>query len=151
VRNREKKLLCGTQVSEVKQVIKEEMLAAGQAIVYSEPERQVMSRSGDVCVVALTDQWYINYGEDEWRDATRYAHAHLLSRLLRVPNHAAGLARMRVILVMIIPKYWPDTAGHSVRKVTGRSQIGPSLPHKCVVFFILSCWLASEHCMIGHL
>lgn len=64
--------LC-VQVSEVKQVIKEEMLAAGQAIVYSEPERQVMSRSGDICVVALTDQWYINYGENEWRDATRHA------------------------------------------------------------------------------
>lgn len=60
------------QVSEVKQVIKEEMIAAGQAIVYSEPERQVMSRSGDMCVVALTDQWYINYGEDEWREATRH-------------------------------------------------------------------------------
>lgn len=60
------------QVSEVKQVIKEEMIAARQAIVYSEPERQVMSRSGDMCVVALTDQWYINYGEDEWREATRH-------------------------------------------------------------------------------
>jgi len=31
---------------------------------------QVMSRSGDECVVALTDQWYLTYGEDEWRDAT---------------------------------------------------------------------------------
>ncbi|BDA46666.1 Leucine-tRNA ligase, cytoplasmic [Coccomyxa sp. Obi] len=61
----------GHLVSEVKQVIKDEMIAAGQAIVYSEPERQVMSRSGDMCVVALTDQWYINYGEDEWREATR--------------------------------------------------------------------------------
>lgn len=69
------KHIVAVQVSEVKQVIKEEMLAAGQAIVYSEPERQVMSRSGDVCVVALTDQWYINYGEDEWRDATRHAPA----------------------------------------------------------------------------
>jgi leucyl-tRNA synthetase len=29
-----------------------------------------MSRSGDECVVALTDQWYLTYGEDEWRDAT---------------------------------------------------------------------------------
>ncbi|KAI3849820.1 hypothetical protein MKW98_026734 [Papaver atlanticum] len=26
-----------------------------------------MSRSGDECVVALTDQWYITYGEEEWR------------------------------------------------------------------------------------
>lgn len=61
------------QVSEVKSVIRQEMLATGQAMPYSEPEKQVMSRSGDVCVVALTDQWYLNYGEDEWRDATRRA------------------------------------------------------------------------------
>ena len=47
------------------------MLQAGQAMPYSEPEKQVMSRSGDVCVVALTDQWYLNYGEEEWREATR--------------------------------------------------------------------------------
>ena len=30
-----------------------------------------MSRSGDECVVALTDQWYLTYGEDEWLAATR--------------------------------------------------------------------------------
>ena len=59
------------QVSDVKGVIRQEMMAAGQAMPYSEPEKQVMSRSGDVCVVALTDQWYLNYGEDEWREATR--------------------------------------------------------------------------------
>ena len=35
--------------------------------VYSEPERVVMSRSGDECVVALTDQWYLEYGEEGWR------------------------------------------------------------------------------------
>jgi hypothetical protein len=55
----------------VKNIIKGEMLESGDAIPYSEPERQVMSRSGDECVVALTDQWYITYGEDEWREATR--------------------------------------------------------------------------------
>ncbi len=59
------------QVSEVKAVIRQEMLQAGQAMPYSEPEKQVMSRSGDVCVVALTDQWYLSYGEDEWKEATR--------------------------------------------------------------------------------
>src|ERR1044072_83941 len=26
-----------------------------------------MSRSGDECVVAVTDQWYITYGESEWK------------------------------------------------------------------------------------
>lgn len=25
-----------------------------------------MSRSGDVCVVALVDQWYLDYGEESW-------------------------------------------------------------------------------------
>ena len=29
-----------------------------------------MSRSGDECVVALTDQWYITYGESEWKQLT---------------------------------------------------------------------------------
>ena len=60
----------GKKVSEVKVEIKGEMLEAGDAILYSEPERQVMSRSGDECVVALTDQWYMTYGEQEWKEAT---------------------------------------------------------------------------------
>lgn len=47
------------QVSEAKPIIKEEMIAAGTAMLYSEPERTVMSRSGDECVVALTDQWCV--------------------------------------------------------------------------------------------
>lgn len=32
---------------------------------------QVISRSGDECVVALTDQWYMTYGESEWQAATQ--------------------------------------------------------------------------------
>ncbi|GAX85489.1 hypothetical protein CEUSTIGMA_g12905.t1 [Chlamydomonas eustigma] len=61
----------GRKVSEVKPIIKGELVAAGQAIIYSEPEKPVMSRSGDECVVALTDQWYLVYGEDEWRTLTQ--------------------------------------------------------------------------------
>ncbi|KAL4433681.1 hypothetical protein ABPG75_000122 [Micractinium tetrahymenae] len=60
----------GKKVSEVKGLIKNEMIAAGDALLYSEPEKPVMSRSGDECVVALTDQWYVTYGEQEWREAT---------------------------------------------------------------------------------
>ena len=59
------------QVSEAKAAMKDELVAAGDAIRYSEPEKLVMSRSGDECVVALTDQWYLTYGEDEWLAATR--------------------------------------------------------------------------------
>lgn len=34
------------------------MIDAREAIKYMEPENEVKSRSGDDCVVALTDQWY---------------------------------------------------------------------------------------------
>jgi len=33
--------------------------AQKEAVLYMEPERQVISRSADECVVALCDQWYI--------------------------------------------------------------------------------------------
>ncbi|OCT87745.1 hypothetical protein XELAEV_18021444mg [Xenopus laevis] len=42
----------------------------GEAMIYMEPEKQVMSRSADECVVALCDQWYIDYGEANWRTQT---------------------------------------------------------------------------------
>ncbi|XP_049989861.1 leucine--tRNA ligase, cytoplasmic-like, partial [Alexandromys fortis] len=35
-----------------------------------EPEKQVMSRSADECVVALCDQWYLDYGEESWKKET---------------------------------------------------------------------------------
>ncbi|CAN6981185.1 unnamed protein product, partial [Brassica rapa subsp. trilocularis] len=57
----------GRKVQEVKPIIKTQLIESGEAILYSEPEKPVMSRSGDECVVALTDQWYLTYGESEWR------------------------------------------------------------------------------------
>ncbi|KAJ3694012.1 hypothetical protein LUZ60_009492 [Juncus effusus] len=57
----------GRKVQEAKPLIKSKLLDDGQAVMYSEPEKKVMSRSGDECVVALTDQWYITYGEEEWK------------------------------------------------------------------------------------
>jgi leucyl-tRNA synthetase len=57
----------GTLVSAAKPLIKKHLIDTNQAFVYSEPEKQVMSRSGDECVVALTDQWYLRYGEEQWK------------------------------------------------------------------------------------
>jgi leucyl-tRNA synthetase len=37
-------------------------------IEYYEPETRVVSRFGDECVVALTDQWYIDYGNKQIKD-----------------------------------------------------------------------------------
>jgi len=56
----------GETVQVAKPLIREEMLGCGAAVGYSEPEKRVVSRSGEECVVALTDQWYLQYGEEEW-------------------------------------------------------------------------------------
>jgi len=45
--------------------IYEELKNSNKAFRYYEPEEEVISRSGDKCVVALTDQYFINYGNTE--------------------------------------------------------------------------------------
>lgn len=47
----------GRKVQEAKPLIRSKLIETGQAIPYSEPEKRVTSRSGDECIVALTDQW----------------------------------------------------------------------------------------------
>ncbi|EPS70061.1 hypothetical protein M569_04699, partial [Genlisea aurea] len=59
----------GKKVQEAKGLIRNQLLERGMAVIYCEPEKKVISRSGDECVVALTDQWYITYGEEEWKKA----------------------------------------------------------------------------------
>lgn len=85
----------GEKVQDAKPLIKEMLVQTGQAVKYCEPENKVMSRSGDECVVALTDQWYLIYGEDEWKskaeeclakmelysDETRHSFEHTLGWL----------------------------------------------------------------------
>lgn len=57
----------GEKVETAKPKIRQIMIAAGQVAAYWEPENKVMSRSGDRCVVAYVDQWFLKYGEDGWR------------------------------------------------------------------------------------
>ena len=45
----------------VKKLIQAEMIQDGLACKYVEPEKKVMSRSNDECVVALCDQWLVNF------------------------------------------------------------------------------------------
>jgi len=59
--------LKGQPVKTAKDEIKKMMVKDGLAIVYSEPEKKVVSRSGDECVVAGIDQWFLRYGEESWR------------------------------------------------------------------------------------
>lgn len=47
----------GEKVQEAKKQIQQLMVGRGEAVLYQEPEKTVISRSGDTCVVALCDQW----------------------------------------------------------------------------------------------
>lgn len=76
----------GEKVQTVKKKIQNLLVTNNDAVLYQEPEKTVISRSGDRCVVALCDQWYktalfyslltigcryLDYGEEEWKDLTR--------------------------------------------------------------------------------
>ncbi|XP_060564923.1 leucine--tRNA ligase, cytoplasmic-like [Ruditapes philippinarum] len=63
----------GQKVQDVKKKVQKIMLDKNEAVKYMEPEKQVISRSGDECVVALCDQWYLNYGEAEWKATAKKA------------------------------------------------------------------------------
>lgn len=56
----------GMKVEDAKPKVREEMISNGVAFAYSEPENLIMSRSNDECVVALCDQWFLDYGEAGW-------------------------------------------------------------------------------------
>ncbi|KAJ4307264.1 cytosolic leucyl tRNA synthetase [Collariella sp. IMI 366227] len=58
----------GEKVEVAKPKVREQLIKAGLAFAYSEPENKVVSRSGDECTVALMDQWYLDYGEENWRN-----------------------------------------------------------------------------------
>ncbi|EAU87569.1 leucine-tRNA ligase [Coprinopsis cinerea okayama7 len=60
----------GQPVQEAKPKVREAMIKAGLAFAYAEPDGLVISRSADECVVALMDQWYLDYGEPEWKKQT---------------------------------------------------------------------------------
>ena len=52
----------GEKVENAKNLIKKQLIDNNEAIIYFEPENKVISRLGEECVVALCDQWYIDYG-----------------------------------------------------------------------------------------
>ncbi|KAJ7377117.1 Leucine--tRNA ligase, cytoplasmic [Desmophyllum pertusum] len=61
----------GLKVQDVKKLVQKKMTDSGEARIYMEPERKVISRSADECVVALCDQWFLDYGEESWKDKAR--------------------------------------------------------------------------------
>lgn len=55
----------GKPVQEAKVLVKDQLIESGLAFNYAEPDGVVISRSGDDCVAAHLDQWYLNYGKSE--------------------------------------------------------------------------------------
>lgn len=66
----------GLSVQDAKPKVRQAMIDAGLAFAYCEPEGLVISRSGDECVVALVDQWYLDYGEAGWKKQAEEFVAH---------------------------------------------------------------------------
>lgn len=60
----------GKKVQDVKKDLKTYLMNRKEAESYYEPEKTIMSRSGDLCVVALCNQWYLTYGEEKWQAQT---------------------------------------------------------------------------------
>ncbi|WFD44928.1 leucine--tRNA ligase [Malassezia psittaci] len=57
----------GQSVQDAKPAVQRDLIKAGVAFAYAEPEGKIISRSADECVVALCDQWYLDYGETQWK------------------------------------------------------------------------------------
>ncbi|UJR23818.1 hypothetical protein I4U23_026794 [Adineta vaga] len=60
-----------TKISDAKKLVRDDLIANGHACAYYEPEGKVMSRSNDECVVALVDQWFLDYGNEKWKQETK--------------------------------------------------------------------------------
>ncbi|KAK5131505.1 hypothetical protein LTR08_000899 [Meristemomyces frigidus] len=52
----------GKTVEEAKPLVRQQLIDAGDAFAYAEPDGMVLSRSGDECVAGHLDQWFMNYG-----------------------------------------------------------------------------------------
>lgn len=63
----------GKKVMDIKKTIQGELVQAEFACIYQEPEKNIVSRSNDECVVALCDQWYLDYGNLEWKKLVKSA------------------------------------------------------------------------------
>ena len=61
----------GEKVSDAKDKVKNMLVERGDAIIYFEPDKKVISRSKDECIVAKVDQWLMKYGEEEWKNTIR--------------------------------------------------------------------------------
>ncbi|CAF4092493.1 unnamed protein product, partial [Rotaria sp. Silwood1] len=60
------------KIADAKKFIRDDLIVSKEACIYYEPENKIKSRSGDECVVALCDQWFIDYGNESWKEEARH-------------------------------------------------------------------------------
>ncbi|KAF1745242.1 hypothetical protein MXB_554 [Myxobolus squamalis] len=65
--------LKGEKVLTAKNKIRALLIDRNLAFSYMEPENTIISRSNDVCIVSLCDQWYISYDNEDWKKEVRVA------------------------------------------------------------------------------
>lgn len=63
----------GNRVQDCKVLCRNYLIERNEAFVYAEPESEIIARSGCVCVVAQTEQWFIDYGEEKWKQTALLA------------------------------------------------------------------------------
>ena len=61
-------ICAGQKVELAKPIIRKQMIDDGAAVPYYEPEKEVVARTGEQCIVALCDQWLLDYGEEAWKN-----------------------------------------------------------------------------------
>jgi leucyl-tRNA synthetase len=61
------------KVSDARKLIHDDLITNGQACIYYEPEIKVISRSNDECVVVLDNHWFIDYGNEKWKEEVKHA------------------------------------------------------------------------------
>ncbi|XP_017772759.1 PREDICTED: leucine--tRNA ligase, cytoplasmic isoform X3 [Nicrophorus vespilloides] len=57
----------GNKIQDIKKCLQKSLVDKNEAVIYYEPEKTIISRSTDECVVSLCDQWYLDYGEEKWK------------------------------------------------------------------------------------
>mmetsp|Transcript_3412 Transcript_3412/g.5764 ORF Transcript_3412/g.5764 Transcript_3412/m.5764 type:complete len:884 (-) Transcript_3412:170-2821(-) len=73
----------GETVEKAKPKVKQHLFDEKLAVPYYEPEGEVVSRTGDKCIVASCYQWFMGYGEENWKEFVR---AHLTSENFKSYN-----------------------------------------------------------------
>ena len=100
----------GEKVRDAKDQERQLMIKEGKAREYWEPENLVLSRTNDKCVVAFLDQWYLTYGEEEWRDA-------VLKHVQSVKHFRAYVVVFRARSVRIFISYPSQILRVSLRNI----------------------------------